>query len=95
MKNFENEYPKEAGFFNHPIIKNRLEKLLKDAYPDFIKNFREETPIVQAEPGVYKTSGCSDRKRLDNQAFIELNVPHNKINVKIFNKKKKIEYKEP
>ncbi|MDV3963341.1 hypothetical protein CMT72_10540 [Elizabethkingia anophelis] len=95
LKNFENEYPKEAGLFNHPIIKNRLEKLLKDTYPDFIKNFREEAPIVQAEPGVYKTSGCSDRKCLDIQSFIEFNVPHNKINVKIFNKKKKIEYKEP
>ncbi len=95
IKNYENEYPKDTDFFNHPIIKNRLEKLLINAYPDFIKNYREETPIVQLEPGVYKTSGCSDRKCLEIQEVIEINVLHNKINVKIFNKKKKIEYKEP
>ncbi|NAW51877.1 hypothetical protein GNY06_11045 [Elizabethkingia argentiflava] len=95
IKNFENEYPLNIDFFEHPVIKYRLEKLLKSQYASFIQNFKQDTPIIQIKPDLYTTSGCSDRKCLEVQEFIEIDVSNNKINVKIFNKKRQFEYKEP
>ena len=95
IKDLENKYPEDVQLFDNVVLKNRLKILLKNQYDSFIKNFKEQTPITLIAPGVYKTSGCNNRQCTDIQEVIELDVLHNKINVKIFNKKSKKEYQEP
>lgn len=80
LNELKGKYPMEVKLLDNPLVKSRLEKLLKDDYANFRKFWMVETPILIEENILYAT-GCEQHNCAANQYVLEIDLSQNNINV--------------
>jgi hypothetical protein len=83
LGNLVGKYPKDVAMFETYLPPARMEKLLGVEYPDFVKDWGEETAIQKDGELVYFT-GCRKGFCAENAYLIIVDLLNNQINIMNF-----------